>query len=59
MLLGFTPPDEQAHAPNEWMDLANYETGIRTIVRTWDELADCRSRAVAMSPCADLVGPGG
>ena len=24
------PPDEHAHAPNEWMDLANYETGIRT-----------------------------
>ena len=29
-----------AHAPNEWMDLDNYETGIRTIVRMWDELAD-------------------
>ena len=39
VLLGFTPPDDRAHAPNEWMDLANYETGIRTIVRMWDELA--------------------
>jgi acetylornithine deacetylase/succinyl-diaminopimelate desuccinylase-like protein len=39
VLLGFTPPDDHAHAPNEWMDLANYETGIRTIVRMWDELA--------------------
>ena len=39
VLLGFTPPDEHAHAPNEWMDLANYETGIRTIVRFFDEIA--------------------
>ena len=39
VLLGFTPPDDRAHAPDEWMDLRNYETGIRTIVRTFDELA--------------------
>jgi hypothetical protein len=26
-------------APNEWMDLRNFETGIRTIARYWDELA--------------------
>ncbi len=39
VLLGFDPPDQQAHAPNEWMDLTNYEVGIRTIVRMWDELA--------------------
>ena len=32
-------PDDNAHAPNEWMVLVNYETGIRTIVRLWDELA--------------------
>ena len=30
VLLGFAPPDDHAHAPNEWMDLGNYETGIRT-----------------------------
>ena len=30
VLLGFTHPDEHAHAPNESMVLANYETGIRT-----------------------------
>jgi acetylornithine deacetylase/succinyl-diaminopimelate desuccinylase-like protein len=40
VLLGFTPPDENAHAPNEWMDLGNYETSIRTIARMWDELVD-------------------
>ena len=40
VLLGFAPPDGHAHAPNEWMDLRNYETGIRTIVRMLEELAD-------------------
>ena len=33
------PPDSQAHAPNEFMDLYNFETGIRTIARCWDEMA--------------------
>ena len=40
VLLGITPPDDNAHAPNEWMDLANYETGIRTFARMFDELVD-------------------
>jgi acetylornithine deacetylase/succinyl-diaminopimelate desuccinylase-like protein len=40
VMLGFTQPDERAHAPNEWIDLNNYETGIRTFARMWDELAD-------------------
>ena len=39
VLLGFTPPHDNAHAPNEWMDLANYEGAIRTIVATFDEVA--------------------
>jgi acetylornithine deacetylase/succinyl-diaminopimelate desuccinylase-like protein len=39
VLLGFAPPDSQAHAPNEFMDLGNFETGIRTIARCWDEMA--------------------
>jgi len=43
VLLGFVQPDDHAHAPNEWMDLNNYETGIRTIVRMWDELAGVRT----------------
>jgi acetylornithine deacetylase/succinyl-diaminopimelate desuccinylase-like protein len=38
VLFGFSPPDGQAHAPNEWMDLANYESGIRAIVRYWERL---------------------
>jgi acetylornithine deacetylase/succinyl-diaminopimelate desuccinylase-like protein len=38
VLLGFTPPDDRAHSPNEYMNLDNYETGIRTIVRFFDEI---------------------
>ena len=40
LLLGFTQPDDQAHAPNESMRLDNYEGGLRTIVRYWQRLAD-------------------
>ncbi len=40
VLLGFVQPDSGAHAPNERMDLGNYETSIRTIARAWDELVD-------------------
>jgi acetylornithine deacetylase/succinyl-diaminopimelate desuccinylase-like protein len=40
VLLGFAPPDCHAHAPNEWMDLGNYETGIRTVARLWDEMTE-------------------
>ena len=40
VLLGFVQPNDNAHAPDEWMDLRNYESAIRAIVRTWDEIAD-------------------
>jgi acetylornithine deacetylase/succinyl-diaminopimelate desuccinylase-like protein len=40
VLLGFSNPDDQAHAPNENMVLANYEGGIRSIVRYWAALRD-------------------
>jgi acetylornithine deacetylase/succinyl-diaminopimelate desuccinylase-like protein len=39
VLLGFANPDDQAHAPNESFVLANYEGGIRTVVRYWAALA--------------------
>jgi acetylornithine deacetylase/succinyl-diaminopimelate desuccinylase-like protein len=39
VLLGFTPPDDNAHAPNESMLLTNYETGIRCVARLFEELA--------------------
>jgi acetylornithine deacetylase/succinyl-diaminopimelate desuccinylase-like protein len=47
VLLGFDPPDQRAHAPNEWMDLRNYETGIRTVARMWDEVAALGTDAFA------------
>ncbi|CAN5662872.1 dipeptidase [soil metagenome] len=43
VLLGFTNPDDRAHAPNEVMYLANYEGGARTIARYWQKLADLRA----------------
>ncbi len=39
VLLGFAPADGNFHAPNEWMWMSNFETGIRTIARFWDEAA--------------------
>ena len=39
VLIGFMNPDSRAHAPNENMVLANFETGLRTLVRMFDELA--------------------
>lgn len=42
VLLGFVQPDCNAHAPNEWLDLDNYETGIRTFARMFDELTNVR-----------------
>jgi acetylornithine deacetylase/succinyl-diaminopimelate desuccinylase-like protein len=39
VLEGFTQPHERAHAPNEWLDLRNYDGAIRAIVATFDEIA--------------------
>jgi acetylornithine deacetylase/succinyl-diaminopimelate desuccinylase-like protein len=39
VLMGFTNPDDNAHAPNESMVLANWEGGIRAICSLFDELA--------------------
>ncbi len=39
VLMGFANPDDQAHAPNESMVLANYEGGIRAICGLFDRLA--------------------
>jgi len=39
VLLGFAPADGHFHAPNEWMWMSNFETGIRTIARYWDEVS--------------------
>jgi acetylornithine deacetylase/succinyl-diaminopimelate desuccinylase-like protein len=38
LLIGFGLPGENAHAPNEWIDLGNIRRGVRAIVRLYEEL---------------------
>ena len=38
VMLGFANADDQAHAPNESMVLANYEGGVRTVARYFEAL---------------------
>jgi acetylornithine deacetylase/succinyl-diaminopimelate desuccinylase-like protein len=45
VLLGFSQPHANAHAPDEWLDLANYEASIRAIVATFDEIARLGDRS--------------
>jgi acetylornithine deacetylase/succinyl-diaminopimelate desuccinylase-like protein len=47
VLEGFTQPHEAAHAPNEWLDLGNYERSIRAIVATFDEIAKAGQEGAA------------
>ena len=39
VMIGFTPPDDQAHAPNESMRMDNFEQGVRTMARYWEKLS--------------------
>ncbi|HEX5719470.1 MAG TPA: M20/M25/M40 family metallo-hydrolase, partial [Thermoanaerobaculia bacterium] len=38
LLLGFGLPGENAHAPDEWLSVENFETGMRTVAVLWEEL---------------------
>jgi acetylornithine deacetylase/succinyl-diaminopimelate desuccinylase-like protein len=38
LLVGFGLPGENAHAPDEWMGMDNFTTGMRAIATLWDEL---------------------
>lgn len=38
LLVGFGLPGENAHAPDEWMSVENFEKGMRAIAALWDEL---------------------
>ncbi len=40
ILIGFGLPDENAHAPNEWIDLENYQKGILSMAYLYEGLAD-------------------
>ena len=48
LLVGFGLPDENAHAPNEWLDLANYRKGTRACAALYEALA----RVLAKRPRA-------
>jgi acetylornithine deacetylase/succinyl-diaminopimelate desuccinylase-like protein len=39
LLLGFGLPGENAHAPNEWISVDNFEKGAVAIATLWDEYA--------------------
>ncbi|MFN8574070.1 MAG: dipeptidase [Gemmatimonadaceae bacterium] len=38
LLMGFGLPGENAHAPNEWMSVENFEKGMRAVAALWDSL---------------------
>ncbi len=39
LLVGFGLPGENAHAPNEWMSVENFEKGAVAVAQLWDEYA--------------------
>ena len=39
LLVGFGLPGENAHAPDEWMSVENFEKGMRAVAVLWDELS--------------------
>jgi acetylornithine deacetylase/succinyl-diaminopimelate desuccinylase-like protein len=40
LLMGFGLPGENAHAPNEWMSMENFERGMRAAAALLDELGE-------------------
>jgi len=42
LLIGFGLPGENAHAPNEWIDLDQVRRGVRVMVRLYQELGSLR-----------------
>jgi acetylornithine deacetylase/succinyl-diaminopimelate desuccinylase-like protein len=38
LLMGFGLPGENAHAPDEWLSLENFDKGLRTLAVLWEEL---------------------
>jgi acetylornithine deacetylase/succinyl-diaminopimelate desuccinylase-like protein len=38
LLIGFGLPGENAHAPNEWMSVENFDRGMRAVATLWEEL---------------------
>ncbi|MEO7962901.1 MAG: dipeptidase [Gemmatimonadaceae bacterium] len=42
LLMGFGLPGENAHAPNEWMSVENFDGGVRAAAQLWTELGAAR-----------------
>lgn len=42
LLMGFGLPGENAHAPDEWMSVENFEKGMLAAALLWEELAPAR-----------------
>ncbi len=40
LLIGFGLPGENAHAPNEWLSVAQYEKGTHAVAELWSELGE-------------------
>ena len=40
LLVGFGLPGENAHAPDEWISVENFENGIRAMATLWDEYGE-------------------
>ncbi len=55
LLMGFGLPGENAHAPNEWLSVENFERGLRTAALLWEELA--RGEPAAPASEADPLRP--
>ena len=44
LLMGFGLPGENAHAPDEWMSVENFEKGMRAIACLWEEIPRTATR---------------
>ena len=42
IMMGFGLPDENAHGPNEWLDLENYQKGILSCIYLYSDLSDIK-----------------
>ena len=40
VLMGFVPPDGNFHAPNEWIDIANYRKGARACAWLYETITN-------------------
>jgi acetylornithine deacetylase/succinyl-diaminopimelate desuccinylase-like protein len=46
VMVGFSSPNGNFHAPNEWMPLANYRGGMDALVRLWGMLGELTAAEV-------------